>query len=301
MSEHQTGWEARGPRLVDGTEVFLVDCTLGDRLEVTVAAPTFAPPGHVLATLYVLDPMATLDTVIGVSRGLAMLAPGAFPPVIVVGVGYDADPMTVMSLRMRDQTPSEASPPPALAPPIPAGHGTGGGDRFLDAVLDEIAPVVEQRYPADPDRRMLVGWSLGGLLVAHALVDRPGAFAGHLIASPALWWDDARLLRDLDAGDRRSLAGRAYVAVGEREESSTTRTWPAGPTAEGVELGRMVTNATRLADRVAGLLASPSDLRFEVLADEHHVTIFPTALSRGLIHLLAPDALRPGLSGGLGQ
>jgi uncharacterized protein len=281
-----------GPLAVPDTHVYTLDSEVIDaRLQITVAVP----PGAAnvpLATVYLLDPIATLETTIGVTRARTMLAMGSFPPLLVVGVGYDADPLSILSLRMRDQTPTEAVPPPVFSSPVPASHGTGGADRFLTALASEVMPLVEQRHQASADDRTLVGWSLGGLLGLHAVLDRPELFHRHLLVSPAVWWDDFVILRReaVSAGSGARLDATVYLAVGEREESAVTRSWPAGLSAEAIETGRMVTTISHLARRLRHRGAGGADVELDVLPDEHHVTIYPTALSRGLQHLFASGA-----------
>jgi uncharacterized protein len=276
-----------GPLELPDTHVYTLNSEVIDaRFRITVAMPPGAVDGEI-ATVYLLDPIATLETTIGVTRARTTLAMGSFPPLLVVGVGYDADPASIMSLRMRDQTPTEAVPPPALSSPIPASHGTGGADSFLTALATEVMPLVEQRHQASAHDRTLVGWSLGGLLGLHALLDRPELFHRHLLVSPAVWWDDFVIIRReaISANNGALIEKPVYLAVGDREESAVTRSWPPGLTADAIETGRMVTTITHLAGRLRRREAGGAGVELDVLPDEHHVTIYPTAVSRGLQYL----------------
>ncbi len=285
-------WQARGPRTLEHTQVYDLDSSvLGERLQVTVAEPPLAAGGtEPLATLVVLDPMATFDVVVGITRSLSLLAFGAFPPLLVVGVGYDADPLTTMSLRFRDLTPTDAPIPELLAPPVPPAHGAGGADRFLDAIAGDVLPHVASEHRADVADATIIGWSLGGLFGCHALLTRPEVFRRYILASPAIWWDDAEVLRveERTAAGRGELDAQVYLAVGDREESAETRAWPVAMPPAAVAAAAMVTNAERLVRRLRSRGTKGLDVHLEVLPDEHHPSIFPSAASRGLLHLFGP-------------
>ena len=285
-------WEDRGARTLDLTRVYDLDSSvLGERLQVTGAEPPLAGDStEPLATLVVLDPMATFEVVVGITRSLSMLAFGAFPPLLVVGVGYDADPLTTMSLRFRDLTPTDAPTPELLAPPVPPAHGAGGADRFLDALAGEVLPHVASEHRADVSDATVVGWSLGGLFGCHALLARPDLFRRYLLASPSIWWDDAELLalEERTAATRARLDAQVYLAVGDREESAETRAWPVALPPAAVAAAAMVTNAERLVRRLRSRGTKGLDIHLEVLPDEHHASIFPSAASRGLLHLFGP-------------
>jgi uncharacterized protein len=287
-------WQDRGPRVLVDTHTYELDSArVGDRLQVSVAVPPGAGDGP-FATLVVLDPFATFDIVVGVSRTLSLLGMGAFPPLLVVGVGYEADPLTILSLRFRDLTPTDAPIPDAVAG-LPPTHGLGGGARFLDAIADEVLPQVAARHGADAGDATLVGWSLGGLLGLQALLQRPALFRRLLLASPSIWWDDAWVLRAEaeTAADRASLTADLYLAVGDLEETATTRQWPVAMPPEAVAMASMVSNARTLVDQLRRRAAGDVRVHLEVLPDEHHSTVFPAALSRGLLRLFTRPA--PGI------
>lgn len=277
--------------MLAGTHTYDLDsAAVGDRLQVSVAVPPGAGDGP-FATLVVLDPFATFDIAVGVSRTLGLLGMGAFPPLLVVGVGYDADPSTSLSLRFRDLTPTDAPIPDAFAT-LPPAHGLGGGGRFLDAIAHEVLPDVADRHGADAGDATLVGWSLGGLLGLQALLERPTLFRRLLLASPSIWWDDAWVLRAeaATAAERGSPTVDLYVAVGDLEETASTRQWPVAMPPEAVAMASMVTNARTLVDQLRRRAAGGLRVHLEILPDEHHSTIFPAALSRGLLHLFGRPA-----------
>lgn len=100
---------------------------------------------------------------------------------------------------------------------------TGGAPKFLQFIKQELIPVIEKEFPADPKKRVVAGHSLGGLFTAYALFTEPTLFDAYLICSPALYMHD-RLIFKLEeqyAKRRKRLAAKAYLSVGELEEGSS--------------------------------------------------------------------------------
>jgi len=99
----------------------------------------------------------------------------------------------------------------------------GGGAAFEAVLLDEIKPLLEGRYPIDPNRSYLFGHSFGGLFTAQVFADRPDAFAGYLIASASAFADPT-LPRRLAAVARNAAPGRrVYLAWGGAEDARTVQ------------------------------------------------------------------------------
>lgn len=104
----------------------------------------------------------------------------AMPQMIVVGViNIDRD---------RDFTPVW----------IPNFRLSGGADRFLDFLQEELFPAVESRYRTEP-YRVLAGHSLGGTLTVYAFLTRPDLFGGYIAVSPALGLPKNMLLPDIES------------------------------------------------------------------------------------------------------
>lgn len=113
---------------------------------------------------------------------------GVIPEMIVVGIPN-------MGLRVRDFTPTHSLlgdtgiERASLEP-------SGGGDAFLEFVRTELFPAIESRYRTRP-YRVLVGHSLGGLLVLHTLVHEPSMFQAYVAIDPSLWFDQQALLSSM--------------------------------------------------------------------------------------------------------
>lgn len=188
---------AESPRSTSGLSYDVDARLIGDRLTVTVVElyPGAAALPRRFPAIYVLDPSATLDIVVGAKRLFDIFSGGALPLTYFIGIGY-ADP-DIEARRFRDFTPSEAALPKGLNPPLT--FGLGGASRHREVIRTEIIPELEARYPLDPNDRALMGYSLSGLFAAHALFERPDTFARYLVISPSLWWDQARIFKDEEA------------------------------------------------------------------------------------------------------
>ena len=86
---------------------------------------------------------------------------------------------------------------------------SGGGDRFLRFVEEELIPDVESDYRTFP-YRTLVGHSFGGLAAINALISRPKLFNAYIIIDPSVWWDEKVMLkRTADFLASADLKGRS--------------------------------------------------------------------------------------------
>jgi len=153
---------------------------LGEDREILVALPDdYDASGTRYPVLYVLDAEWHFLPAVAAVRMLAetsYIASHRLPRLIVVGV-VNVD-------RSRDYTPTRRVNQPGFYFPT-----SGGGDAFLTFLEEELVPFVHDRFRAQPCD-ILAGWSFGGLLTMHALLDRPDIFDAYLAISPSLWWDD---------------------------------------------------------------------------------------------------------------
>jgi len=112
------------------------------------------------------------------------------PAMLVVGIdGGDQ--------RMRDLTPTHSLyDNMGKLDPDPNGwlQPSGGGDKFLRFMREEVIPFVEKRYRTAPFR-IFAGHSVGGLTAVHALTAHPDMFNAYLAVAPSLWWDKGGFVR----------------------------------------------------------------------------------------------------------
>lgn len=276
------------------TEVFGVhgDDPRGGR-RIMVAWPEEPPPPAGYPVIYLLDANATFGTLVEAIRMRAHRpAATGVVPAVVVGVGSERDGPYDRVRRTYDYTPPNAAG-------AATGLETGGRDRFEAFLLGELAEQIEERYPIDRSRRILLGHSLGGFFVLDLLLRRPDAYAAYIAISPSIWWDRDRLLQAADAlgatlgGEARPP--RVMIAVGEYEQ--VLAPWQAATDEAASMTARrdargMVDQARELARRLSQWEARGLTVRYDEVAGEDHASVVLSSISRGLRFVLAPQGGR---------
>jgi enterochelin esterase-like enzyme len=87
-------------------------------------------------------------------------------------------------------------------------------DAYLDFLEKEVIPYVEQRYPVlhDPDKRLIMGASMGGLIGTYAVLKRPDVIGNCIAQSPAYRQADSAVIKLVERIERPS--GRFYLETG---------------------------------------------------------------------------------------
>src|SRR5690606_11071692 len=147
--------------------------------------------------LYMLDGDGHFRHASGAVAFLA--ANGRIPPMIEVGIGN--------SDRTRERTPPTADP--AMR------KGSGGADRFLQFISDEVVPYVEANNRTI-GHRVLAGHSFGGLFGLHSLVTRPERFNGYIAISPSVWWNGEAVVNAMPRflEEHEDLRASVYMTTG---------------------------------------------------------------------------------------
>jgi len=124
----------------------------------------------------------------------AGVSSGRLAPFIVVAIDHTAD-------RIGDYTPT-AMLLTAARSGLPEDRRMGGhGPDYARYLLEELKPFVDAHYRTLPDaaHTSVGGSSLGGLMSMWLALHHPEVFGAALVVSPSVWWDDAFLLRDVEA------------------------------------------------------------------------------------------------------
>jgi uncharacterized protein len=122
--------------------------------------------------------------------------------VIIVGIGSGLDEISWLVNRDYDFTPSKDT---TYEKSIQKYYGlpegsvqTGGAEKFLQCITEEIIPFVDKHYNTNGDRG-ITGFSLGGLFTAYCLLNSEGVFTRYSIGSPSLWWNSGELLSSAES------------------------------------------------------------------------------------------------------
>jgi predicted alpha/beta superfamily hydrolase len=138
--------------------------------------------------LYLLDGDAHFYSVVGLIHQLSSVnGNDVCPRMIVVAI-----PNTN---RTRDLTPTHVESKKESENDF--FKPSGGGEKFTDFIEQELIPYVDKNYPSTKDR-LLVGHSLGGLMVINTLVKRPHMFNKYIAIDPSLWWDEQKSLKEYE-------------------------------------------------------------------------------------------------------
>lgn len=134
---------------------------------------------------------------------------GFIPELIVVGVTWGGVNPNPDSLRARDYTPTNVRWTPQ----------SGGADKFLSFMKEELFPFIETNYRAETDNRILMGCSLGGLFTMYAMFTHTDMFTGYAAASPAVGWDNEALYKyEKDFAQKKLIKPlRLYMTIGDVE------------------------------------------------------------------------------------
>lgn len=171
---------------------------------VLVSAPAGPmPAGKTFPAIYVTDGNWYFSMAVDTAR--AQAAAGMMEPAFVVGIAYpDGEFESVATRRERELVHRQFKGANGMT--------GGGGEDFANFVIEDVRPLVEQRFAIDRSRTVLTGHSLGGLFVTKVLLAKPESFSGYLIGSPSLWADMPTInaARSFTAG----AGHRVYVGVG---------------------------------------------------------------------------------------
>jgi predicted alpha/beta superfamily hydrolase len=175
--------------------------------EYTVRLPEgYGRAGRRFPVVYVLDGPPLDGHTEAAARVLARR--GEAPGLIVVGI-----PNMRRGERARDFLP------PAIHFALSDGSSfTGGADRFLRFLRDDLIPRVEGEFrTASP--RLVVGHSLGAIFVTWSLTVAPELFAARFAHSPAIWRDEDLVVDGLSRwlAATRDSDRFLYLSVGANE------------------------------------------------------------------------------------
>ena len=193
---------------------------------------------------------------------------GEVPNILMVGIGYQVPNfMATVPYRTRDLTPTlDASADSEMTAHHHVQMISGGADRFLRVMTEEIMPFVRQHYKASDDQA-LAGHSFGGLFAAHVLLTRPGLFDRYLISSPSLDWDRGEIKREESSyfsSGHRNLVARVFISAGSAEPDS------------------MVPDVKALTSTLTGRNYKGLELTEKIFDGETHLSVIPFAMSKGL-------------------
>ena len=271
------------------TETFtLASKAVGDSFKIRVLLPPTIPGETTrFPVVYMTD--VHEGFIIGEDEMRLMML-GDVPRFIAVGIGNASagNIMEALLIRARDLThvqfTAEVGGSFPIANMVKPSVGTGGAAQFLSFIRDELKPVINKRYPTDPNDNCYWGDSLGGLFGTYVLFTQPDTFNRYIIGSPSLWWskEDVLGIAEKYLAAHSDIKAKIFLGVGGLEEG--------GPGSDF----RMVTNTLKLERMLKNKNMTGVTVTSHVFPDETHTTVAPMNLIRGLVAVFGPPT--PGNS-----
>ncbi len=181
-------------------------------------------PEQTYPVIYVLDYNLYFGMVVEMVREMNLRVPFCkeLPDAIIVGIGYPTSGSLaeshaqVMHLRMRDfLSERDEGAEQFIQEHFPVRNTvmSGGAQRFLQFIHQELTPWVESQYRIDATDRTVMGHSWGGSFALYTLFRHPQLFQRYVVVSPGLPFDD-----EIEYSQKHdSLPVRMYLAFGEAE------------------------------------------------------------------------------------
>ena len=270
------------PVTIPDTEVRAMrSAQTGANYELFVALPPgYAKSGTPYPVVYMLDADYSFALVRNVVRHF--IERDNLPPMILVAIAYPgaASSREVYKMnRTRDYTP-------VYAPE--GGYGSeyqkvsGGAEKFRAFIAKELVPYVERNFRVDPVDRTIIGHSYGGLFATYVLLTEPALFKRYIIVSPSLWYANriALTMEEQAAASGPRPNARVFLSVGELEDST------------------MPNDLTALFKKLKSRGNPNLDLTLRIFEGERHNSVFPGAVTRGLLTVFdAPATSQPPNTG----
>lgn len=264
-----------GPYVLKGTQVWSVpDPASGRDYEVFVSLPASyeTSPQRRYPVLYVTDADYAFPIIRQIARRVNLNGP-VTEEFILVGLSYSSGDSGTAS-RNRDYTPTPNGPRRSSA------FVHGGGAAYQTYLKSHALPFIEQRFRADPQRRIFLGHSYGGLLGAQVLFTEPTLFSAYVLGSPSFWYDRRHMLKmEADyARTHQDLPAQVFMYIGGWEVP--------GPDRRNTSDADMVADVRTMEQTLKSRAYPHLRVSSVILQDEDHLTVAPVGFTRALTAVL---------------
>jgi predicted alpha/beta superfamily hydrolase len=184
---------------------------LGENRKIRIQIPPGMNEFDSYPVLYLLDGEVQMNMVAGQVQYLSE-AYKIIPNLIVVGIDNtdrNRDLTPTHSIIGRDGKPDSSANGPW--------KNSGGGERFLQFLREELVPYINQHYRTVPFR-ILAGHSLGGLMAIYCIAHHPEDFNAYIAISPSLQWDNNYLLKELETSAIPKKTGKRILFFSDANE-----------------------------------------------------------------------------------
>jgi predicted alpha/beta superfamily hydrolase len=156
----------------------------------------------------------------------------------------------------------------------------GGAALYAQYLRQQVIPFVLNTYQVDPKRKLFVGHSYGALLGAQIMLTQPDTFDTYILSSPSLWFDDKTMLKleQQYAANHKDLKAKVQLYAAEFEQ---LKPGPRYANRVSIVDDTLLFEKTLKSRNYSGL-----QIQSQIIADEDHLSVFPSMISRALVTLL---------------
>lgn len=239
------------------------------KIYINIPVSYYQHPNRTYPALFLLDADYSFPIASGIVEHLSDR--GRIPEMFIIGIAYDG-PEQYKLHRTRDYTPI-FTPTNGYGPKYQ--KVSGGADKFSLFLKEELIPNLNKQFRLNA-KKTLVGHSYGGLFDSWLMLQEPGLFSSYIIVSPSLWYGNNYIF---SAEQRfyqknKSLPVSVYFAIGNKEDDGDHK---------------MVTEMENYIAQLEQHHYKDLHLSYQILAPEDHDTVFPAALTQGLMALYSQD------------
>lgn len=198
---------------------------------------------------------------------------------VIVGLSYAKEDNPTDS-RSLDYTPTNIRANGKKPGKHLTAKAYGGAALYAEYLRQQVVPFVLKQYQVDPKRKLFVGHSYGALLGAQILLTQPDTFDTYILSSPSLWFDDKFMfkLEQQYAAQHKNLKARVQLYAAEFEQIKPGKRY-----ASRVN----IVEDTLQFEKVLKSRHYPDlQIQSQIIADEDHLSVFPSMISRALVKLL---------------
>ena len=198
---------------------------------------------------------------------------------VIVGLSYAKEDNPTDS-RSLDYTPTNILAKGKKPGKNLTAKAYGGAAFYAEYLRHQVIPFVLNTYQVDPKRKLFVGHSYGGLLGAQILLTQPDTFDTYILSSPSLWFDNKTMfkLEQQYAAQHKNLKARVQLYAAEFEQVKPGKRY-----ASRVNI---VEDTLQFEKALKSRHYPGLQIQSQIIADEDHLSVFPSMISRALVKLL---------------
>lgn len=189
------------------------------------------------------------DAGYGVSWGISDFLSNSDMRLIVVGIDCNSEGFK----RLDEYAPWKSTTMSKVFPTFVEEIG-GEGKAYIDYIVHELKPIIDEKYRTKPEDTSMAGSSMGGLISTYAACVYPNVFRKIASVSSAYWFNQNEIEDLIRQSDLTSIE-KFYMDIGTKEVT------------ESIDSKRYVQSSKAVYEI---LKEKVKDLKFEIIEDAVH-------------------------------